>query len=143
MKVKGRESRVEGQNRGIALRSNRGFRHATLGYRFFNTPLVDHSGPRPSTLDARPFRGMTLIELLVVIVIITTLVAAAIPLISPSNDDRRLREAARNLNSFINGAQAQAIAKHRPVGIALKRLSQDTSKVDDRGVCVELYYVEQ
>ena len=65
---------------------------------------------------------MTLIELLVVIVILTTLVAAAIPLMSPTNDDRRLREAARGLNTYITGAQARAIALNRPYGIALKRL---------------------
>ncbi|HVT28182.1 MAG TPA: prepilin-type N-terminal cleavage/methylation domain-containing protein, partial [Lacipirellulaceae bacterium] len=76
----------------------------------------------PRTLD----RGLTLIELLAVIVILTTLVAAAIPLMSPNNDDRRLREAARGLNTFITGAQTRAIALNRPFGVALKRLSQET-----------------
>ena len=65
---------------------------------------------------------MTLIELLVVIIILTTIVAAAIPIMSPANDDRRLREATRGLNTFITGAQARAIALSRPFGIALKRL---------------------
>ena len=86
------------------------------------------SGSRPSTRDSRPYRGMTLIELLVVVVIITTLVAAAIPLIAPSNDDRRLREAARGLNTFISVAQTRAIALAPPFGVAIKRLSQDTKK---------------
>lgn len=93
--------------------------------------------------------GMTLIELLVVIVIITTLVAAAIPLMSPTNDDRRIREASRGLNTYITGAQARAVSSHRPFGIGLKRVSAQTGKstpgdpLNDNGACVEVYYVEQ
>ncbi len=90
-----------------------------------------------------PPLGMTLIELLVVIIIMTTLVAAAIPLLAPSNDDRRLREATRGLNTYITGAQTRAISLHRPYGIALKRLSQDTKRAEDNGVCLEVFYVEQ
>jgi type II secretory pathway pseudopilin PulG len=92
---------------------------------------------------------MTLIELLIVIVIITTLVSAAIPLLAPTNDDRRLREASRAVNSFIAAAQARAISIQRPVGVGIKRLSKDTGKDDpsqsdnDNCVSVELYYVEQ
>ncbi len=81
MSVKSLESRVKSQKPLAALRS--------------------HSGSRLLTLDSRPSRGMTLIELLVVIVILSTIVGAAIPLLSPSNDDRRLREAARGLNTYI------------------------------------------
>ena len=106
----------------------------------------------PSDSQAtRPIRrrGMTLIELLVVIIILTTLVSAAIPLLAPTNDDRRLREASRGVNSFITGAQMKAIQLQRPFGVALKRLSQDTNTTpgqtihEDNGVCLELYYVEQ
>jgi hypothetical protein len=83
------------------------------------------------------------VELLVVVVILTTIVAAAIPILAPTNDERRLREASRALNTFITGAQARAISLDRPYGIALKRLSQDTDRPDDRGVCLEVFYVEQ
>ncbi|MEX2310526.1 MAG: prepilin-type N-terminal cleavage/methylation domain-containing protein [Pirellulales bacterium] len=100
----------------------------------FHTPHSPFRTPRPA---------MTLIELLVVIVILTTIVAAAIPILSPANDDRRLREATRGLNTFITGAQTRAIALKRPFGIALKRLSQDTGNTDDNGVCLEMFYVEQ
>jgi prepilin-type N-terminal cleavage/methylation domain-containing protein len=128
MKVECRKLRVEGQKPVAALRSR--------------------SDSRLSTLDSRRCRrGMTLIELLVVVVIITTMVAAAIPLLSPSNDDRRLREAARGVNTFISGAQSRAISRHRPYGVAIKRISQDTNtnnnKLDDRAMSVELFYVEQ
>jgi type II secretory pathway pseudopilin PulG len=92
---------------------------------------------------------MTLIELLVVIIILTTIVAAAIPIIAPSNDDRRLREATRGLNTFIMAAQARAIELQRPYGIALKKRSQDTGRNDpteadnDNSACIEVFYVEQ
>src|SRR6476620_1398908 len=102
MIVESRESRVESQKTRLALRP--------------------YSGPRPSTFDpCPPRRGMTLIELLIVIVIFTTIVAAAIPLMSPSNNDRQLREAARGLNTFISGAQARGISPNRRYGIGIKR----------------------
>ncbi len=124
MRVKSIESRARSRKRGVALRS--------------------HAGSGLSAFDFRLRRpGMTLVELLVVIVIMSTIVAAAIPLMSPSNDDRRMREAARGLNTFITGAQSRAIAYNRPFGIALKRLSQDTKRANDNGVCLEVFYVEQ
>jgi Tfp pilus assembly protein FimT len=86
---------------------------------------------------------MTLIELLIVIVIFTTIVAAAIPLMSPSNNDRQLREAARGLNTFISGAQARAISTNRPFGVAIKRLSQDTKRPEDNSISLEVFYIEQ
>ena len=94
--------------------------------------------------------GLTLIELLVVIIILTTLVSAAIPLLSPTNDDRRLREASRGVNSFISGAQMKAVQTQRPFGVAIKRLSKDTNSNtatndvhEDNAVSIELNYVEQ
>lgn len=103
--------------------------------------------PRSLTADLRPptslRRGLTLIELLVVIIILTTLVSAAIPIMAPTNDDRRLREASRGVNSYISAAQMKAVQLQRPFGVALKRLSQVTKSADDNAVCIELYYVEQ
>ncbi len=87
--------------------------------------------------------GMTLIELLIVIVILATLTSAALPILTPSTTERRIREASRELNSYIAQAQAKAIATQRPYGIALKRLSSDTNNADDRGVCLEVFMVEQ
>src|SRR5262245_54076259 len=86
MKVKSLDSRVKSQAQKFALR---------IG-----------TGSGLSTLDPRlARRAMTLIELLVVIIILTTVVAAAIPILSPANDNRRIREAGRSLNTFITGAQ--------------------------------------
>ena len=87
---------------------------------------------------------MTLIELLVVIIILTTLVAAAIPLLSPTNDDRRLREATRGVNTFITGAQTRAIALAPAVRRrAQAALARHEAAAEDNGVCLEVFYVEQ
>lgn len=85
---------------------------------------------------------MTLVELLVVIVLITTLVSTAIPIISPGGDNRRLREASRNINAYLQGAQARAIQTGRPFGVAFRRLSSETENPQHNAVCTELEYVE-
>ena len=87
-------------------------------------------------------RGLTLVELLVVIVILTTLVSTAIPVLAPGGDERKIREASRQINAFISGAQSRAIQNGRPYGVELKRLSADTGNADDNGASVELRYVE-
>ena len=162
MRVKSRESRVKSQSTGREAGADGRFTRLDSRSPLLAkapsppTPLPKgegsrtRSGTRPSTLDSRLSRhGLTLIELLVVIIILTTLVAAAIPLMSPTNNERRLREASRGLNTFITGAQARAIQLQRPYGIALKKLSQDTGRsnpndpLSDNGACLEVYYVEQ
>lgn len=95
------------------------------------------------TTSDRARHGLTLIELLVAIVIITTLVAAVIPAMTPTTSQRRIREASRGLNTFIATQQARALTGKRLVGIGLKKLSQDTTRDTDRGVCLEVYAVEQ
>lgn len=133
MRVKSLESRVESQKRGFALRLY--LWPSALSPQLSAQPLAP--SPQPPRL------ALTLIELLVVIIILTTIVAAAIPIMTPADDARRLREASRALNTFITGAQSRAISLNRPVGIALRRLSQNTLRDEDRGGCVQVYYVEQ
>lgn len=87
--------------------------------------------------------AMTLIELLIVIVILATLTAAALPILTPSTTERRVREATRGLNAYISQAQAKAISSQRPYGVALKRLSSETGQDAARGVCIEVVAVEQ
>jgi len=53
----------------------------------------------------------------VVIVILVTLVAGVIPMLSPNNDKRKIREAARGLQAYINATQAEAARTGRPHGI--------------------------
>ena len=128
MKVESRERESRAESRIIGLRS----------------PFSPSSTPH----SASARRGLTLIELLVVIIILTTLVAAAIPIMAPTNDDRRLREATRGLNTFISAAQMRADPVAAAGGRRLKRLAQDTNRRrmhehEDNAVCIELFYVEQ
>ena len=103
----------------------------------FRIPHLHHG------VDRSTHAAMTLIELLIVIVILATLTAAALPILTPTTTERRIREASRELNAYISQAQAKAIASQRPYGVALKRLSSDTGRADDRGVCLEVFMVEQ
>lgn len=80
--------------------------------------------------------GMTLIELLVVITILTTLVAGVIPLLSPNNEPRKLREAARELQSYITQTQAEAARTGRPHGIGFRESTAGS------GVALEVYQLE-
>lgn len=64
--------------------------------------------------------GLTLIELLVTIVIMVTVLAGVLPLVSPNNNSRKLREASRQLNSLLSQAQNQAARDGRPVGVAFR-----------------------
>jgi prepilin-type N-terminal cleavage/methylation domain-containing protein len=137
LRVESLESRVESQSAEQVPRLNGGGARQRIG-------------SQRSTLNAQPFRGLTLVELLIVIIILSTLVSAAIPILAPTNDDRRLREATRGANSFISAAQMRAIQLQRPFGVAIKRLSQDTNTSgdpdeahDDNAVSVEMFYVEQ
>jgi prepilin-type N-terminal cleavage/methylation domain-containing protein len=87
--------------------------------------------PAPSALAPR---GLTLIELLVTIAILVTLLAGVLPAISPNNEARKIREAARQLTSLFAQAQAQAARDGRPVGVGFSDVWTDTDNdglVDD------------
>ncbi|NOY41996.1 MAG: type II secretion system protein [Planctomycetes bacterium] len=77
---------------------------------------------------------MTLIELLVVIIILTTLVAGVIPVLSPNNDARKIREASRGLQSYIMLAQSKAAQTGRPHGIAFRESAP--------GVALDVFQLE-
>jgi type II secretory pathway pseudopilin PulG len=64
--------------------------------------------------------GVTLIELLVVITILMMITAAAIPLIAPSVQNRRVREATRLVSSYFAAARARAAETGRPVGVMIQ-----------------------
>jgi len=80
-----------------------------------------------------PRSALTLIELLIVIVILTTLVAGVIPVLSPNNDERKIRTAARGLQSYITLTQARAARTGRPQGIAFRESSPES------GVALEVF----
>ena len=145
MTVNSQQSRVESQSRSFPRSA---WERTVLTLRVDGTARLPQSGGQLRSHaergnEALAPRGLTLIELLVVIVILTTIVAAAIPILTPSNDDRRIREASRGVNAFITGAQMKAVELRRPFGVALKRLSIDTGNAQDNAVCQALFYVEQ
>jgi prepilin-type N-terminal cleavage/methylation domain-containing protein len=65
--------------------------------------------------------GVTLLELLVVMLILLMVTAAAIPMMAPALQNRRMREAARLASSYISGARARAIQSGRDVGVMIER----------------------
>jgi prepilin-type N-terminal cleavage/methylation domain-containing protein len=66
-------------------------------------------------------RGVTLIELLVVISILMLLMVFAVPAARPALEARRLREAARQVSTYLARAQTEAARTGRPVGVELRR----------------------
>jgi len=81
-------------------------------------------------------QGITLIELLVVILIVVTLGAVVVPNLAPSIEQRRTREAARGISTFVAGARARAIRNGQPVGVLLQRLGSNLN------ASVALFYAE-
>jgi len=70
----------------------------------------------------RSRRGLTLIELLVVVSVLAILGVSAVGVFSPSVEQRRLREAARSINTYFAQAQAKAIRLGRPVGVLIRTM---------------------
>ena len=67
----------------------------------------------------RPKRGFTLVELLVVITIIGLISAAALPVVLPALNERRVSEAARLVQALLAGTRDAAIRANAPRGIRL------------------------
>ncbi|TWU28288.1 prepilin-type N-terminal cleavage/methylation domain-containing protein [Bythopirellula polymerisocia] len=110
----------------------------SFGFRASRKESISPLATRASQLAPH---GMTLIELMVVVVILVTLVAGVLPLVSPNNDARKIREAARGLKTFLMSAQAEAARTGRPVGIGFRETSSgDTStNTPGSGIAIEAY----
>lgn len=72
-----------------------------------------HATPRRS--------GLTLTELLVVISIIIIVSAVLTPMLRPVMRGRDVRESARQLNAYFEGARVRAARQGRPVGVWIER----------------------
>jgi prepilin-type N-terminal cleavage/methylation domain-containing protein len=72
-------------------------------------------------------RGITLIELLVVITIILLLATVALPVMAPSRQGRKMREAARSITAYLGAARSEAMTKGRPVGVSFTLTTTTTS----------------
>jgi type II secretory pathway pseudopilin PulG len=108
-----------------------------------NAPMQPHeraeSGEQSVESRARGSRSraaMTLVELLVVIVILVTLVAGVIPILSPDNEVRKIRQAATGLQTFINATISEAARIGRPQGIGLLESSAGS------GMALEAFRLE-
>lgn len=78
---------------------------------------------RCSLWASRPSRqGITLLELLVTVSILLLLMTVALPILSPSDDARQIREAARSVSIFLDAARNRAIETGRPVGVSFERI---------------------
>ncbi len=64
-------------------------------------------------------RGFTLVELLVVIVIVALISVAALPVVLPALNERRVSEGARLFQAVLSGARDAAIRANAPRGIRL------------------------
>ncbi|HWB11614.1 MAG TPA: type II secretion system protein [Pirellulales bacterium] len=82
-------------------------------------------------------RGVTLIELLVVIMIMLMITAITIPVIAPSIKNREVREAARMIDVFINGAKTRALQSGHIYGVMIERVPGQPN------AAVTLSYCEQ
>jgi prepilin-type N-terminal cleavage/methylation domain-containing protein len=67
-------------------------------------------------------RGVTLVELLVVIMIMLMITAIAIPVIAPALKNRDVREAARMVDVYFNGARTRAMNANHPYGVMIERI---------------------
>lgn len=76
-------------------------------------------------MKPRRSNGITLIELLVVVSILVLLGAVVIPGMAPNLETRRLREAARGVDTFLAAAKARAIRNGRPVGVMITPLENN------------------
>jgi len=133
-KVESLESRVQSQKSGaVRRRFVEGLQLSLLNRSVVRQSRSQALDSRLSTLDPR---GLTLIELMVVIVILMTLVGGVIPILSPNNDARKIREASRGLQTYILQAQARAARTGRSAGIAFIETSPGS------GVALEVFQIE-
>lgn len=96
--------------------------------------------PRSPLPNRQSRRGLTLIELLITIVIMVTVLAGALPLLSPNNNSRKIREASRQLSSLLSQAQAQAARDGRPVGVAFRETG---TQAPHSGMALEAYMIAE
>lgn len=96
--------------------------------------------------------GFTLIELLVVVSIIMLLTIVAVPALGPAREEKRLREGARAIHTYLGSARSRAAELGRNVGVMLERQQtmqydagtrQSTLVATFSRACLTLYQVEQ
>ena len=85
------------------------------------------SGTLPRAAFCRA--AFTLVELLVVVTILLMLMGLAAAFVSPLREGRDIREAARQVNTYLTAAQSRAIELQRPVAVSVRPLRDDNGNV--------------
>jgi prepilin-type N-terminal cleavage/methylation domain-containing protein len=87
--------------------------------------------------------GFTLIEMLVVIVVLVIITSAMIPVMQSASESRRMREAARLVNTMLSSAQSRAISSGRSVGVLFQPIRNKLSAAPvNPAAAMDLYLVE-
>jgi type II secretory pathway pseudopilin PulG len=86
------------------------------------TTINRQGGYGTRSVPATNRRGVTLVELLVVILIMLLITAVTVPAIAPSMKNRDVREAARMIDVFINGARTRAQQTGHSYGVMIERM---------------------
>lgn len=89
-----------------------------LPQRFLSSLVVTR---RVAKRVRRTRRGFTLVELMLVILIMLAVTVITVAMLTPAMRGRRLREAARQVNVFLNAARNRAIQTGRPWGVVIER----------------------
>jgi len=78
----------------------------------------------------RPHPGLTMVELLIVVAVMVILMGMALPMMRTGIEGRRLREAARQVNTGVTLAKALAAETGRPAGLVIdtEALPEDPKK---------------
>jgi len=89
-------------------------------------------------------RGVTLVELLIVIVIMLMVTAVVIRATAPALSGRRVREAARMVDVFINGARSRAQQTGNSYGVMIERtpIANNATGQVTSSMGISLAYVE-
>ncbi|MBI85918.1 MAG: hypothetical protein CMJ81_22200 [Planctomycetaceae bacterium] len=95
---------------------------------FYNTRQTRSvSGTLPRAAFCRA--AFTLVELLVVVTILLMLMGLAAAFVSPLREGRDIREAARQVSTYLTAAQSRAIELQRPVAVSVRPLRDDNGNV--------------
>ncbi|MEX0791673.1 MAG: prepilin-type N-terminal cleavage/methylation domain-containing protein [Pirellulaceae bacterium] len=88
--------------------------------------------------------GMTLIELLVVVGILSIMMGIAAVAVRTGTKGKKQREAARQVNAFVAGAQARAFELGRPCGFEIVRhgTTLTTANPDANNISFRMYMLE-
>jgi type II secretory pathway pseudopilin PulG len=81
-------------------------------------------------------------EMLIVIVILAAITSVMIPVMVSASDSRRIREAARLVNTMLSSAQSRAIASGRSVGVLFQPIRNKQGASVNPMAAMDLYLVE-